>query len=89
MEEDTMNQFQLSDFLLWCTILNYLILLVWFVAFSVAHDWMIKLHGRWFGLTTAQFDAIHYGGMAVYKIGILLLNLVPLIALHIVARHST
>jgi hypothetical protein len=84
-----MNDVPLSDFLLWCTILNYLVLLLWFVAFSLAHDWMLKLHGRWFHLTAAQFDALHYGGMAVYKIGILLLNLVPYIALHIGARHSS
>ena len=80
--------FPLGSFLLWCTIINYLVLLVWFAAFSVAHNWMVKLHGRWFRLTTAQFDAIHYGGMAVYKVGILLLNLVPYIALRIVAGHA-
>ena len=83
-----MNHFPLSDFLLCCTILNYLVLLLWFVAFSLAHDWMFKLHGRWFRLTTAQFDALHYGGMAAYKVGILLLNLVPLIVLNILARHA-
>ena len=84
-----MNHFPVSDFLLWCTILNYLVLLLWFVVFSLAHDWMFKLHGRWFRLTLAQFDALHYGGMAVYKVGILLLNLVPLIALHMVARDAS
>jgi len=84
-----MNHFPLSDFLLWCTILNYAVLLLWFVAFSVAHDWMFKLHGRWFHLTTGQFDSLHYGGMAVYKVGILLLNLVPYVALSIVARHAS
>lgn len=84
-----MNHSPLGGFLLWCTILNYLVLLLWFVAFSLAHNWMFTLHGRWFRLTAAQFDALHYGGMAVYKIGILLLNLVPLIALNIVARHAS
>ena len=82
-----MNRLPLSDFLLWCTILNYLVLLLWFSAFSLAHEWMFKLHGRWFRLTAAQFDALHYGGMAAYKVGILLLNLVPYIALHIVAHR--
>ncbi len=43
---------------------------------------MKRLHGQWFKLSDQQFDAIHYGGMAVYKIGILLLNLTPYIALH-------
>ena len=83
-----MNHFPLSDFLLCCTILNYLVLLLWFVVFSLAHDWMFKLHGRWFRLTMAQFDALHYGGMAVYKVGILLLSLVPFIVLNILARHA-
>jgi hypothetical protein len=32
-----------------------------------------------------QFDSIHYAGMAIYKIGIILLNLVPYVALLIVA----
>jgi hypothetical protein len=84
-----MNHFLLKDFLLWCTILNYVVLLLWFVVFSLAHDWIFKLHGRWFRLTAAQFDALHYGGMTVYKVGILLLNLVPYVALTIVAGHAS
>jgi hypothetical protein len=31
-----------------------------------------------------QFDAIHYAGMTVFKLGIILFNLVPYIALRIV-----
>jgi hypothetical protein len=85
----TMNHHFLSEFLLWCTILNYAVLLLWFAAFSLGHEWMFKLHGRWFRLTAAQFDALHYGAMAVYKVGILLLTLVPYIALSIVARHAS
>jgi len=26
--------------LLWCTVINYGVLLVWFLFFMVAHDWM-------------------------------------------------
>ena len=65
--------------LLWCTVINYGVLLVWFLVFMLAHDWMYGLHGLWFHLSREQFDALHYGGMALYKIGILLLNLVPYI----------
>jgi hypothetical protein len=78
----------LGDLLLCCAILNYLILLSWFAAFSLAHEWMLRLHGRWFHLRATQFDTVHYGGMAVYKIGILLFNLVPWLAINIVARHG-
>ena len=69
--------------LLWCVALNYATLVVWFGAFVLAHDWMYGLHGRWFKISVEPFDAIHYVGLAIYKIGILLLNLVPLIALYL------
>ena len=69
------------SFLLSSLIVNYAVLLVWFLAIVFARNWIHKLHGRWFRLPDTAFDAIHYGGMAVYKIGILLFNLTPLIAL--------
>ena len=71
------------DFLLWCTVINYGILLVWFLAFVFAHDRMFRIHGRWFHLSRDQFDALHYAGMSILKIGIILFNLVPVIALSI------
>ena len=70
--------------LLWCFVLNYAFLLVWAGVFLFARDGMRNLHGRWFRLTPEQFDAAHYGGMGLYKLGILLFNLAPYIALHIV-----
>jgi hypothetical protein len=72
--------------LLWCTVINYGILLIWFLFFMLAHDWIYQLHGTWFHLSVEQFDALHYAGMALYKVGILLLNLVPYIALRLVGR---
>jgi hypothetical protein len=73
------------DFLLWCMIINYGILLVWFLFFAFGHDWIQRLHGRWFRLSGDQFDALHYAGMAIFKIGIILFNLVPFIALCIIS----
>lgn len=74
----------LHELALWCTVINYGVLLWWFAVFSLAHDWMQRLHGRWFALPRERFDAIHYAAMAAYKLGILLFNLVPWIALSIV-----
>ena len=74
------------DVLLWCTVINYGVLLLWFLIFIFAHDRMRRFHGRWFRLTVEQFDAIHYTGMAIYKIGIILFNLVPYLALLIVQK---
>ena len=74
----------IRSFLLWCTVINYGILLVWYVVFALAHDWIRRLYGRWFRLSDDQFDSLHYLGMAIYKIGIFLFNLVPYVALCIV-----
>jgi len=76
---------EIKNILLWCAGLNYVILLIWFGVFIFAHDWMYRLHGRWFKLSVETFDAIHYAGLSVYKIGILLLILVPWIALCLVS----
>lgn len=75
-----MTAITLRDVLIWSLVFNYVILLVWFGALVFAHDWVYRLHTRWFRLSRETFDALHYGGMAVYKIGILLLNLAPLVA---------
>jgi hypothetical protein len=75
----------LKHVLLWCVGLNYLVLFVWFGVFVFAHDWMYGMHTRWFKLSVETFDAIHYSGLSVYKIGIILLNLVPLVALYLVS----
>ena len=79
-----MNPEDIKCFLLASLLINYGILLVWFAAFALAHEWLYRLHTRWFRLPAESFDALHYMGMAIYKIGIILLNLVPLIAMAIV-----
>ena len=74
----------MREALLWCTVINFGGLVLWILVFSLLHDWMYRLHGRWFRVPVEQLDAIHYTGMVIYKIGIILFNLVPYIALLIV-----
>ena len=52
----------------------------------LAHEWMYLYHGRWFRLSAQQFDMLHYAGMSIVKLGIILLNLVPYFALGIARR---
>jgi predicted small integral membrane protein len=70
--------------LAWCTIINLGILLWWFLFYTLANEWVYSFHGKWFKLSKEQFDTIQYVGMAVYKIGIILFNIVPYITLRIV-----
>ena len=79
-----MNIELMREFLLWCTVINFGILMVWFLFFVVARDWMHRFHGKWFRMSDERFDSVHYTGMAIFKIGIILFNLVPLVVLYIV-----
>jgi hypothetical protein len=76
-----MTLIELKDFLIWGVAINYAILLLWFLVFVFAHDALYRMHSRWFNLTVPTFDALHYVGMTIYKVGILLLFLVPWLAL--------
>ncbi|MDR3453598.1 MAG: hypothetical protein P4L96_12505 [Rhodoferax sp.] len=75
----TLNE--IREALLWCVGINYALLCLWFGVFRYAHDGLYRMHTRWFKLSVETFDALNYAGMAVYKLGIMLFNLVPVIAL--------
>ena len=68
----------------WCSVISIAFLLLWFLAFVVAHDLIYRVHGKWVKLSVEQFDAIHYAGMAFLKICLLVFNLGPYLALRIV-----
>jgi hypothetical protein len=48
---------QISDVLAWCAVINIGLLLWWFLMFALAHDFVYRLHGKWFKLTVERFDA--------------------------------
>lgn len=70
--------------LAWCTVINIGMLFWWFLFFKFAHDWTYRYHTRWFRLSVETFDAIHYAGMALFKIFLIAFNLVPYLALRII-----
>jgi len=74
---------EIKEALLWCVILNYALLLIWGAIFIFFHDWAYRILTRWFKLSVESFDAMNLGGISLYKLGIILVNLVPLIALYL------
>lgn len=71
--------------LAWCAVINIGLLLWWFLFFALAHDWVYQLHNRWFKISGERFDAIHYAGMAFFKLSIFVFNLTPYLALRIIS----
>ncbi|MDD5458956.1 MAG: hypothetical protein PHF37_06160 [Phycisphaerae bacterium] len=72
------------EMLLWCSIINIGLLLWSFVFFLLGRSWIYRVHSKWYKVSEEKFDAIWYSVLAFYKIGILLFNVVPYIALLIV-----
>ena len=68
----------------WCTLINWAVLFLWWMGMAFAHDSIHAVHGKWFSIPVERFDSIHYQSMAIFKIGIILLNLAPYLALRIV-----
>jgi len=73
----------LKGTLAWSAVLNMGILLWWFLFLTLAHDWVYKMHSKFCHIQREQFDAIHYAGMAFYKICIFTFFIVPYLALRI------
>jgi hypothetical protein len=76
-----MTLHEIKDVLLWCTGINYALLLFWVSIFIFAHDGLYRLHTRWFKISAESFDVMNYAGIGIYKLGIILLNLVPVLGL--------
>ncbi len=70
--------------LLWCFVINIGLLLWWGLLFIFAHDWMYRVHSKWFKMSVESFCSIHYAGMAFFKILIFVFNVVPYLALLII-----
>lgn len=76
-----MNLEQLRDFLAWMTVLNVGILLLSAGLLILCRSFIHRIHGKWFGLPATTLDVITYCYLGIYKICILLFNVVPYLSL--------
>ena len=70
--------------LLWCSVINFAILLLWAALAILGRDWLYHMWGRFYRLSAEQFDLINMAGMTFYKVSIILFNIVPCVALYLV-----
>ena len=73
----------IQEVLGWCLLINVALLLIWFLFIVFAHDRMFRIHARWFKLSSEKFDAIHYVGIGLFEMTIVIFNVVPYLALQI------
>lgn len=75
-----------KEVLLWCWVVNYGVLLLWFVVLTAMRERLYGIHGKWFPLSRESFDKMHYMSMAIYKVLVIVFFLVPWIVLEFIVR---
>lgn len=75
----------LRHFFAWCTVLNYTMLILWFVLHIAAHGFLTRLSQRFFGVSAEKYDSVSLKAMFFFKLGIWLFNISPYLALRIMA----
>lgn len=75
----------LREFLGWCTAINFGMLMFASAVLILMRSPIASLHAGMFGLEEADLSRAYFQYLAQYKIAIFVLNLVPYIALRVMA----
>ncbi len=81
-----MNTQTLTDFIKWCTLINVALFFLSAILVLVASDFIYSAHGQLFHMPREAFDVVIYSLLGLYKIIILFFNIVPYLALRIIAK---
>ena len=76
-----MTIFEIREMLGWCTLINIGLMIFSFIVIVAMRSFVYKMHSKWFPMSEATFNAIVYSYLGVYKILIIVFNLVPWLAL--------
>ncbi len=74
----------LTTFFMWCTIINAGILILWSLFFLCAPDFVYRTQSRWFPISRETFDVVIYSFLGLFKVLVIVFNLVPYVALLII-----
>ena len=74
----------LTSFFMWCTIINGVILIMWFVFYVLAPDYIFRMQTSWFPVSRETFNVAMYSFYGLFKVFFIFLNVVPYAALLII-----
>jgi phosphatidylglycerophosphate synthase len=79
---------RVADILLWCFLLSFALLLLWFVFYLLAGNWAYSIHAGWFELSRRDFALVNYWGMAFTKVFAIIIFLLPYLSIKLVLRKK-
>jgi hypothetical protein len=74
----------LTAFFMWCTILNVALLLLSSLMCICAGDWAYGIQSKWFSISRETFNVAIYSFLGLYKLLVIVFNVIPYVALLII-----
>ena len=74
----------LTNFFMWCTIINGGLFLLWALFIKFAPDLVYRTQGSWVPLPRETFNVLIYSFLGLFKIVWVIFNVVPFVALLII-----
>lgn len=78
------NLIELQAFLGWCSVINICLLTLSFLSLTLFKKQISVLHSRLMGIEPAQLTSSYFNLLAVYKLMIVVFNIVPYFALQLI-----
>lgn len=75
----------LTTFFGWCTVINVGLLLFWTLFVVTAPDLVYRTQSKWFPISREAFNVAMYSFLGLFKVFVIVLNIVPYVALKIIA----
>ena len=74
----------LTTFFMWCTIINGGIFLLWTVFLLGTPELVYRIQNFWFPIPRETYNVVIYSFLGLFKIFLLIFNVVPFVALLII-----
>ena len=75
----------LTAFFMWCSVINGALLVFWSLFVILVPDTVYRLQSRWFPISRDSYQLVMYSFLGLFKVMYLVFNLVPFIALKLIA----
>ena len=88
MEAQIVFLYRLAGIFIRSFFMGYTLLILWFLIFIFEPDWMYRLQSQWFEMSRSSFNIIHYCGMGLLKISLIVFFLFPYLAIRMILRKK-
>lgn len=76
----------LTNFFMWCTVINGGLLIFWILTWMVASDQVYVIQTKFFPMSRERFDVVFYCFLGAFKIFFIFFNATPFIVLLILGQ---